>query len=210
MKTICAFFLCLALSVHAMAGTPAPSLTNPAMVPHNQNLAALAYFGRLGPTGCGVRITGETEDDLWINVVLNVFMRETKEPTAMFKVVVRKVLKKDGIPLLQDGRAVFANLGSIRKAWLETGAGNRLQPATGGEALHGDGYMTSLDFGQAMNLLSEITQAEFRIGFHRGENEADTVFAFNQRMSQTEADTLTSCMKGLREAMEAQKHRNNL
>ena len=158
------------------------------------------------PTGCGIRITGEAAGDLWINVLLSVFAREAKAPTAMFKVVVRKVVMKDGAPLSQDGRVVYADVGNIRKAWLVSGSGVRLEPAGGGEAPHGDGYMTSLDFGHAMNLLADISHTNFQVGFSRNETEPDTVFEFNQRMSHQEAGTLTTCMKNLRDAMEENKN----
>ena len=94
------------LSSHALADSSI------SVIPLNQNLAVVDYFGDGRQTGCGLRATGETKDSLWLNVLITVFIKETGSTFGVIKVVARKVNTKDGVPLLQDGKISYANIGN--------------------------------------------------------------------------------------------------
>jgi hypothetical protein len=69
----------------------AQALASPtSVIPLNQNLAVVDYFGEGRQTGCGVRATGETKDNLWLNVLITVFLKETGSTFGVIKVVARK------------------------------------------------------------------------------------------------------------------------
>jgi len=190
------FFLAAIFSIPALANPPAPS------IPLKQNLAALDYSRAGKQSGCGLRITGETEGDLWINILLSVFMQEADAPVGMFKVVVKKINLQNGEPVLQDGKISYSSLGKIHQAWIKTSSGIQLQPYANGASSHGDGYMTSVSFPNAMDLLSAIPQARFQVGFSKNESQSDELFEFDQRIPPSEADKLSACMRNLRDAME--------
>ena len=101
--------------VFANPSTPAAQL--------NQNLVALDYSKDGKQTGCGLRITGEGEGDLWANVLLSVFIKDAEPPLGMFKVVVKKIIMQNGVPLLQDGKISYSSIGKIHRAWIKTDAG---------------------------------------------------------------------------------------
>lgn len=192
-------FLAAIFSIQAIANPSSPS------IPLNQNLSALNYSKEGNQTGCGLRITGEAAGDLWVNILLSVFIREAEPPIGMFKVVVKKINMQNGEPLLQDGKITYSNTGKIRQAWLKTDSGVQLQPYANGASSHGDGYMTSLAFSNAMDLLSSIPQARFKVGFSTSENEPDEILEFDKRIDQEEADKLSTCMRNLKGAMEGKK-----
>ena len=189
------FFLAAFFSTLALADPTPPT------IPLNQNLAALDYSKAGKQTGCGLRITGETGGDLWINILLSVFSNEAQAPIGMFKVVVKKITMQNSEPLLQDGKIVYSIIGKINQAWIKTASGVQLQPYANGASAHGDGYMTSLGFSNAVDLLIAIPQASFRVGFSKDENAPDEILEFDQRIGKDEADKLTACMKNLRDAM---------
>lgn len=184
------------LSAHASAEPSPPA------IPLKQNLAALDYARDGRQTGCGLRITGETGGDLWVNILLSVFARGAEAPVGMFKVVVKKINLQNGEPLLRDGKIGYSSIGKIHHAWIIAGTGVRLRPYANGASSHGDGYMTSLEFPNAMELLIAIPQARFQVGFSKNENEPDEILEFDQRITRSEADKLSSCMKNLRDAVE--------
>jgi hypothetical protein len=198
------FVLAAIFSSHATASTPEPA------APLNQNLMALDYAKDGQQTGCGLRITGEVSGDLWVNVLLSVFAGETQPPVGMFKVVVRKVEIKDGQPQLQNGKLAYSSIGNIQKAWLKTDSGASLQPTTGTAAAHGDGYMTSLAFANAVDLLVAIPQAGFKVGVNLDAAQPDLVFGFDRRITSAEADKLSACMQRLRAAMDAKNNGESL
>jgi len=195
------------LSIPALANPPPPSVPlNPHLaVPLKQNLAALDYSKEGKQTGCGLRITGETGGDLWINILLSVFSRETETPLGMFKVVVKKISLENGEAMLQDGKISYSSVGKIHQAWIKTGSGVQLRPYANGASAHGDGYMTSLEFSNAVDLLIAIPQGRFRVGFSKNENEPDEILEFDQRITRDEAGKLTACMRNLRGAMDEKK-----
>jgi len=182
--------------------TPTVANPSPPPVPVNQNLAALDYSKAGKQTGCGLRITGETEGDLWINILLSVFIQGSARPIGMFKVVVKKVALQNGEPVLQDGKISYTSIGKIHKAWIKTDSGIQLQPYANGASSHGDGYMTSLEFSNAMDLLIAMPQARFKVGFSHNESEPDEILEFDKRITQDEAGKLSTCMRNLRASLE--------
>ncbi|MBI5659080.1 MAG: hypothetical protein HZC43_05930 [Nitrosomonadales bacterium] len=173
----------------------------PAIIPPNQQLAAISYFKDGKQSGCGIRVDGETGDKVWINVLLSVFMRQSGSLFGMFKVITRKIIMVDGAPLMKDGRVVYSSAGNIRRAWIKTGSGVQFLPGKGGGP-HNDGYMAPVEFDNAMDLLIAMPQSDFRVGISKSEGGAEEVFEFNRRITQDEAGKLSSCMKNLREARE--------
>src|ERR1700693_918286 len=91
-------------SVQAFAA-PAPPLSQlPPVISLHQELVAVDYFREGRQTGCWLRITGEAEENLWLNVLISVFLKETGLTFGIFKVSAKKINMKDGSPQLQDGR----------------------------------------------------------------------------------------------------------
>jgi hypothetical protein len=191
------------LSAHALAGSTAP------VIPLNQKLAVVDYFDNGRQTGCGLRATGVTKDDVSLNVLITVFMKGTGAAFGVIKVVARKVNMKDGVPLLHDGKVTYANIGNIRKAWIKSYSGKEPLIYKNGESSHGDAYMVTADFSSTVDLLVGILQESFKIGLNRSENGPDEVFQFDKQLDQDEAYKLSVCMKNLRTAMDENKDKQN-
>jgi len=189
------FFLTAICAIPALAASPHSS------IPVKQNLAALDYSKDGKQTGCGLRMTAETGGDLWINILLSVFIRESEPPIGMYKVVVKKINMLNGEPVVQDGKISYSSIGKIHQAWLKTDSGIKLQPYTNGASAHGDGFMTSLEFLNAMDLLGTIPQERFKVGYGKNEDEPDEILEFDKHISQEEADKLSVCMRNLRGEM---------
>lgn len=195
MKYLVFLFLAL-LSAQALASQPLP------VIPLNQYLAALDYSKKGEQTGCGLRIDGETGDNLWVNVLVSVFIKESGTMFGMFKVFARKINMRNGVPLIQDGKVTYSSIGEIHKGWIKTDSGAQFLAGENGGSPHNEGYMAAMEFDNAIGLLIAIPQTNFRVGFSKKENESEEVFEFNKRITQDEADKLSSCMKNLRDAME--------
>ena len=197
------------LSAHAFADTSPPVVPHPPIIPLNQNLAVVDYFGDGRQTGCGLRITGEVKDDLWLNVLITVFMKGTGATFGVIKVVARKVNVKEGVPLLQDGKITYANIGKIRKAWIKPDSGKEPLIYKNGKSSHNDAYMVSAEFASTMDLLVAISQESFKVGLNRNEDGPDDVFQFDKRLDQNEVAKLSACMNNLRVAIEKNKRKEN-
>ena len=182
------------LSAHALAGPPLP------IIPLNQYLAAVDYFRNGEQSGCGLRITGETRDNLWINALVMVSMKESGVLFGVFKVDSKNIIMRDGKPLIQDGKVMYSSAGKIHNGWIKTDSGVQFLADKNGGSPHNDGYMAPMEFDNAINLLMAIPQANFRVGFSKAADEAEEVFEFDKRITQEEADKLSSCMKNLRDA----------
>lgn len=186
------FLIGVFISAHVLAAPPPP------VIPLNQYLAVVEYAREGKQTGCGLRATGETENNLWINVLLSVFTGESGDLFGMFKVVVKEINMQNGRPLLQDGRISYSSIGKIHKAWIKTDSGAQPLIYKKGESSHNDGYMASLEFENAMDLLIAISQTNFRVGYSRNEEGPEEVLAFNKRITKGEARKLSACMSNLR------------
>jgi hypothetical protein len=184
----------LFLPARALADPPAPTVLQ------SQYLAAIEYAKGGGPTGCGLRATGETGTGLWVDVLLNVFAREPGEMFGMFKVVVRKINLRDGAPVLQDGRITYSSIGKIYKARMKTGSGTKTAIREGLDSPHNDGYMARLEFDNAIALLAEMPQSGFRVAYSTASNGPEEAIEFNRRITSGEARKLSACMNKLRGA----------
>lgn len=191
------------LSVHALAGSTAPE------IPLNQKLAVVDYFDNGRQSGCGLRATGVTKDDVSLNALITVFMKGTGAAFGVIKVVARKVNMKDGVPLLHDGKVTYENIGNVRKAWIKSYSGKEPLIYKNGESSHGDAYMVTADFSSTVDLLVAILQESFKIGLDRSEDGPDEVFQFDKQLDQDEAYKLSVCMKNLQTAMDENKDRQN-
>jgi hypothetical protein len=188
----------------------AQALASPtSVIPLNQNLAVVDYFGEGRQTGCGVRATGETKDNLWLNVLITVFLKETGSTFGVIKVVARKVKTKDGVPLLKDGKITYTNLGKIQKAWIKSDSGKEPLIYKNDEASHSGAYMVSAEFASTVDLLAEMIQGNFRVGLNRNAQDPDEVFQFNKPLDKSEGEKLSVCMKNLRDEMEEKKDKQN-
>ena len=180
------------LSTHAFASPPPPP------IPLNQYLEALDYSKGGKQTGCGLRITGEIGNDLWIDVLVSVFVMEPGTLLGMFKVNVKKVVVRYGAPLIKNGKVIYSSIGRIYNGWLKTDTGVQLFAIKNEASQHGDAYMASIKFDNAIDLLISIPQTNFRVGFAK-EDGSEEVFEFNKRITHEEAGKLSYCMKNLRD-----------
>jgi hypothetical protein len=193
----------LLISAQALAGSSAP------VIPLNQKLEVVDYSDNGRQSGCGLRATGNTKDDVWLNVLVTVFMKETGASFGIIKVVARKVNTKDGAPVLQDGKITYADLGKISKAWIKTYSGKEPLIYKNGESSHADAYMVTADFSSTVDLLAAILQESFKVGLNRNEQGPDEIFQFDKQLGQDEAYKLSVCMKNLKTAMDENKERQN-
>jgi hypothetical protein len=189
------------LSAQALADSSTP------VIPLNQNLAVVDYFSDGRQTGCGLRATGETKDDLWLNVLITVFRKDSGATFGVLKVVARKVNTKDGVPLLKDGKITYADIGNIRKAWIKPDSGKQPKINKNGESSHNDAYMVDTEFSSTVELLLAMSQENFKVGLNRNESGPDEIFQFNKRLGEDETGKLSVCMKNLRTAMEENKRK---
>jgi hypothetical protein len=202
-------FLVMLWSAHAYA-EPAPAMIPSGMaIPQNQNLAEVEYFSDGQPTGCGLRATGETRDDLWLNVLVTVFRKETGATFGVIKVVARKANMKDGVPVLQDGRMTFSDLGRIHKAWMKSDSGKQALVYRNGESSHSDAYMVNTEFASTVDLLNAIAQERFQVGLNRNGYGPDQVFQFDKPLAQEEALKLSVCMDNLKAAIEESRSKES-
>lgn len=202
----CVVILFGVLCSHQATAAPAPPLSLlPPVIPLHQELVAVDYFREGRPTGCGLRISGEAEENLWLNVLISVFLKETGITFGIFKVSAKKIAMKDGAPLRQDGSVIYSSIGKIHKAWLRTESGVQPNFLKNGEMMHADGYMASMEFASTMDMLVAIPQASFRVGFNRSQEETEEIYEFNKRIAQNEASKLFACMKNLRSTIEDNK-----
>lgn len=184
----------LLLPARALAASTAPAVLQ------SQYLAAIEYAKGGEPTGCGLRATGETGTGLWADVLLNVFARGPGERFGMFKVVVRKINLRDGEPVLRDGRITYSSIGKIHKARMKTGNGTKTAIGEGLDSPHNDGYMARLEFDNAIALLAEMPQADFRVAYSTESGGPEETIEFNRRITPGEARKLSACMSKLRGA----------
>lgn len=195
-------------STHLWA-EPATLLLAPAAVtPLNQILSSVEYFREGRQSGCGLRATGDTRDNVWLNVLITVFVKDNGATYGVIKVVAREIEMKDGIPLLQDGKMSYVSRGRINKAWIKPESGKQPLIHQNGESPHSDGYMASVEFASTMDLLVAIAREDFKVGLNRNEDEVDEVYAFDQRLSQYESKKLSICMGNLRAQIEERKNQN--
>lgn len=179
------------------------------VIPLNQSLAVVDYFSDGRQTGCGLRATGETKDNLWLNVLITVFIKETGSTFGVVKVVARKVKTKDGVPLLRDGKITYTNIGKIQKAWVKSDSGKEPLIYKNDEASHSDAYMVSAEFSSTVDLLAAMVPGNFRVGLNRNAQDPDEVFQFNKPLDQREGEKLSVCMKNLSAGMEEKKNKQN-
>jgi hypothetical protein len=187
------------MSAYALAGSSAP------VVPLNQKLVSVDYFDNGRQSGCGLRATGETKEGISLNVLITVFMKETGSAFGVIKVVARKINMKDGVPMLEDGKITYENIGKIRKAWIQSFTGKRPLIYKNGESSHADAYMVTSEFSSTVDMMVAILQENFKVGINRHEDGPDDVYLFDKPLSSDEGYKLSVCMKNLRATMEESK-----
>jgi hypothetical protein len=192
-------FLFALLSAHAYADPSAP------VIPLNQNITAVDYVDNGQQTGCGLRATGETSNDLQLNVLVTVFTKGSGASFGVIKIVARKMDTKDGKPVLKDGKITYADIGNIEKAWIFSASGKRPLIYKNGESAHADAYMVTADFSSTLDMLVALLQENLTVGISRNEDDPGEEFLFDKRVAPDEAYKLSVCMKNLRAAMDEGK-----
>jgi hypothetical protein len=195
-------FFTVLVSAEAFAATSVP------VVPLQQKLSAVEYSSGGRQTGCGLRITGVTSQNLSLNVLITVFMKEAGVTFGVVKVVARNIDMKDDAPLPQKGSATFSSTGQIRKAWIKPDSGSQPLIYQNGKSSHNDAYMVSTEFASTVDLLAAISRENFRVGLNRSDDGPDEVFQFDRRISREEAGKLSVCMNNLRAEIEENKRNN--
>ncbi|MGA9667069.1 MAG: hypothetical protein WBQ69_11575 [Gallionella sp.] len=203
-------YLAMLWSAHAYAEPDSAIVPSGMATPHNQNLAVVDYFSGGQPTGCGLRATGETSDDLWLNVLVTVFRKDTGATFGVIKVVARKANMKDGAPVLQDGRMTFSDMGKIWNAWIKSDSGKQASVYKNGESSHGDAYMVNTEFASTVELLNAMARERFQVGLNRNGFGPDQIFQFDKPLIGEEAVKLSVCLNNLRAAMEESRSKENL
>ncbi|MBI3222972.1 MAG: hypothetical protein HYZ46_07935 [Nitrosomonadales bacterium] len=194
------------LSGNLAADPVVPAAVPDAVAPLNQILSSVEYFREGRQSGCGLRATGDTKDNIWLNVLVTVFVKDNGATYGVVKVVARQVEMKDGVPLLRDGKMSYLSRGRISKAWIQPQSGRQPLIHQNGESPHSDGYMATVEFASTMDLLVAMAREDFKVGLSR--DEADELYAFDQRLSQYEAKKLSTCMANLRAQIEERKIQN--
>ena len=201
MKFSVLFFAVLA-SAEAFAATAVP------VIPLQQNLTAVEYSSGGRQTGCGMRITGVTRQNLSLNVLITVFMKETGVTFGVVKVVARKIEMKNDEPLPLEGSAKYSDIRPIHKAWIKPDSGSQPLIYQNGKSSHNDAYMVTTEFASTVDLLVAISKQNFMVGLNRSDEGPDEIFQFDRRISREEAGKLSACMKNLRAEIEENKRNN--
>ena len=178
----------------------------PSIIPLKQNLAAVEYFSAGRQSGCGLRITGETNDDIWINVLITVFLKDSGDNFGAVKIVARKVETENGKLKFRDGRITYLDIGKIRRAWIKPDSRELPVVYDGAGPSHNDAYMATVGFANTMNLIIAISEESFRVGINRAAGKIDEIYQFDQRISPEEAGKLSTCMANLRDEIEESQH----
>ena len=195
------FFASL-MSAKAFAATSVP------VVPSQQKLTTVEYASGGRQTGCGLRVTGKTRQNLSLNVLITVFMKETGVTFGVVKVVARKMDMQNGAPIPQDGSAAYSRKGQIRKAWIKPDSGSEPLVYKNGQTSHNDAYMVTTEFAGTVDLLVAISREKFSVGLNRSDDGPDEIFQFDRRLSREEAGKLSVCMRNLRGEIEQNKRSN--
>jgi len=200
-------FTCLLLAMFF----PTPGYSSPAnpVVPSHQQLMAVDYTNNGKQTGCGLRATGDAESDLRLNVLVTVFAKGSGATFGVIKVVARKVVMQDGMPLAQGNNATYLNLGEISNAWIVSDSGKQAMIYTDGESSHNDAYMVNAEFTSTLNLMTVMSQEDFKVGLKRKTAHQEQIFQFNQRASQEEAGKLSVCLNKLRQTIMDERHQES-
>ncbi len=201
MKKLCFVFLA-GLSANAFASSSAP-------VPLiKQNFVSVEYNSNGKQSGCGVRATAENKNNLTLNALITVFMKETGVTFGVVKVVARKADMKNGVPKMQNGSPVFLNIGNVTKAWIQTDSSTQPKVYNRGTS-HNDGYMETVDYTGTLDLMMLMVQENFKIGFSFNTGQADQTFVFDQWMDRREGNAFAACMMNLKNVIEENKKRRS-
>lgn len=197
------------LLVGMLLSAPAFADDSGLVAPKNQKLVSVEYTSNGRQTGCGLRATGDTEDGLSLNVLITVFGKETGATFGVVKVVARQMQMKDGIPQMQDGNIVYADLGKIDHAWVTTESGKRPFVYKDGEVSHADAYMVNTEFASTLDFMAAMLQERFNVGLNRKPDGPDQVFRFNVYLPPGEGSRFSTCIGNLRTELDGQRRQEN-
>jgi hypothetical protein len=194
------FLALLSANVFASSSAPVPLL--------KQNLVSVEYFSNGKQSGCGVRATAENKDHLMLNALVTVFLKDTGTTFGVVKVVARRMELKKGAPLIKNGSPVYLNIGNVTQAWIKPDSSAQPKVFNRGTS-HNDGYMETVDFSGTEDLLTLMTQENFRIGFSFNTGQADQTFVFDQWMDRREGNAFAACMMNLKNEVETHKKKRS-
>ena len=204
----CANILLVVLILLSPLVVAAPNdILIPSIIPLKQSLTSVEYRNLGRQSGCGLRITGETQDDIWINILITVFRKDSGDNFGAVKIVARKVETENGKLKFRDGRITYLNTGKIRRAWIKPDSMDLPVAYEGAGPSHNDAYMGTVEFANTMDLMILISEESFRVGINRVAGKVDEIYQFDQRISLDEAGKLSLCMTNLRDEIEGRQHR---
>lgn len=199
MKYWLAFFCILSFG-SANADSSASIIPSGMQTPRNQKLDVVDYFNDGQQTGCGLRATGEASDDLWLNILVTIFHKRTGVTFGVIKVVARKAVTENGVPVLKNGEMTFIDQGRISKAWIESESGKQAMVYRNGQSRHSDAYMVNTEFDSTSDLLLAISQEPFKVGINRNGFGPDEIFQFHEPLDAAKVRKLLACINSLRAA----------
>lgn len=194
------FAALLSANVFASSSAPVPLI--------KQNFVSVEYSSNGKQSGCGLRATAENKDNLTLNALITVFMKETGATFGVVKVVARKADMKNGVPKMKNGSPVFLNIGNVTKAWIRTDSATQPKTYNRGTS-HNDGYMETVDYSSTVDLMVLMSQENFKIGFSFNTGQADQTFIFDQWMDRREGNAFAACMANLANVIEENKKRRS-
>ncbi|NOU00007.1 MAG: hypothetical protein HOO95_00300 [Gallionella sp.] len=194
------FVALLSANAFASSSTPVPLI--------KQNFVSVEYTSNGKQSGCGLRATAENKDNLTLNALITVFMKDTGATFGVVKVVARKAEMKNGVPKMKNGSPVFLNIGNVTKAWFKPDSAAQPKVYSQGTS-HNDGYMETVDYASTVDLMQLLSQENFKIGFSFNTGQADQTFIFDQWMDRREGNAFAACMANLNNVIEENKKKRS-
>lgn len=199
------YFVCMFVALLSTSVAAAPSVSTASL---KQNLTSVDYSSNGRQSGCGLRATAENRDNLSLNALITVFMKDTGATFGVVKVVARKVNMKNGVPVLKNGKATYLNVGKLSSAWIKPDSLAQPKIYNRGSS-HNDGYMETVDFAGTVDLLVLMSQENFKVGLNLEPGLPDQVFVFDQWMDRREGNMFAACMANLSNVIEENKRKRS-
>ena len=162
MKLWIVFSLCCAVVCASICAACSGNVPSGMAIPQNQNLVAVEYFSEGQPTGCGLRATGETRDDLWLNVSDHRVPERHRRDIRCHQGGCQEGKHERWRPCAAGRQDDFSDLGKIHKAWIKSDSGRQALVYKNGESSHSDAYMVNTEFASTVDMLNAMAQERFR------------------------------------------------
>lgn len=199
------YFVCMFVALLSTSAAAAPAVSTATL---KQNLTSVDYSSNGRQSGCGLRATAENKDNLSLNALITVFMKDTGATFGVVKVVARKLNMKNGVPVLKNGKVTYLNVGKLSSAWIKPDSLAQPKIYNRGSS-HNDGYMETVDFASTVDLLVLMSQENFKVGLNLEPGTPDQVFTFDQWMDRREGNMFAACMANLSNVIEENKRKRS-